>query len=106
MAAPPEAAAGAYPHLDALAAVGGDVHELRPAGPGAAQQAAAGGASGGGAAAATAAAAPAQPRGPQVHHAPMRNRSRLWSAMSFGDMDSLQVRRWWWWPGDGAAVLC
>lgn len=28
------------------------------------------------------------------HHAPLRNRnrSRLWSAMSFGDMDSLQVR--------------
>jgi hypothetical protein len=31
-------------------------------------------------------------RGAPVHHPPMRNKSRLWSAMSFGDMDSLQVR--------------
>lgn len=28
--------------------------------------------------------------GPLLHPAPGRNRSRLWSAMSFGDMDSLQ----------------
>lgn len=34
-------------------------------------------------------ARPTRP-GPQLHPAPMRNRSRLWSAMSFGEMDSLQ----------------